>query len=97
MRVELSRFIESDLETIGDFIARDNPVRAVTFIRELREKLRHVAQDPLLYQLRPDIGKDARIAVYGRYVILFRIIGDRGVVRVERVVSGYRDLPALPR
>ena len=48
---------------------------------------------PLLYQLRPDIGDDARIKVIGRYVILFRI--DGAVVRVERVVFGGRDLPPL--
>jgi plasmid stabilization system protein ParE len=97
MRVEFSSFIESDLETIGDYIARDNPIRAATFVRELREKLRHVSQNPFLYQLRLDIGRDARIAVFGRYIILFRIIPGRDIVRVERVVSGYRDLPALPR
>ena len=97
MRIEFSLFIENDLEAIGDYIARDNPTRAVTFIRELREKLRHIGQNPLLYQFRPDIGRDARMAVFGRYIILFRIIPGRDVVRIERVVSGYRDLPGLPR
>ncbi len=82
---------------VGNFIARDNPVRAVNFIKELREKLHHIGQNPLLYQLRPEVGLDARIAVFGRYIILFRIIPARDVVRVERVVSGYRDLPALTR
>jgi len=52
MRVELSSFIESDLEAIADYIAQDNPMRAVSFIREIREELRLVGQDPLLYQLR---------------------------------------------
>ena len=37
MRVELSSFIESDLEAIADYIAQDNPMRAVSFIREIRE------------------------------------------------------------
>ena len=36
---------------------------------------------------------DARLAVVGRYVILFRII--ERCVRIERVVFGGRDLPAL--
>src|SRR5260370_26973043 len=76
MLVELSSFIESDLEAIADYIAQDNPMRAVSFIREIREELRLVGQNPLLYQLRPEIGEDARLAVVGRYVILFRI--DRG-------------------
>ena len=91
MLVELSSFIESELEAIADYIAQDNPIRAVSFIREIREELRLVGQNPLLYQLRPEIGEDARLAVVGRYVILFQIVGE--VVRIERVIFGGRDLP----
>jgi plasmid stabilization system protein ParE len=47
----------------------------------------------LLYQLRPDVGEDARVAVVGRYVILFRL--DDKAVRIERVVFGGRDLPPM--
>lgn len=93
MRVELSRFIKGDLEEIADWIAQDNPRRAVSFIREIREAFERIGQWPLLYQLRPDIGEDARLAVVGRYVILFWIDGD--VVRIERVVYGGRNLPPL--
>ena len=93
MRLEFSRWVEGDLDTIADFIAQDNPHRAVTFIREIRQKILKVIQQPLLYQLRPEIGEAARLAVVGRYVILFRILGD--VVRIERVVFGGRDLPSL--
>jgi toxin ParE1/3/4 len=46
MLVELSSFIESDLEAIADYIAQDNPMRAVSFIREIREELRLVGQNP---------------------------------------------------
>jgi toxin ParE1/3/4 len=93
MLVALSSFIESDLEAIADYIAQDNPMRAVSFIREIREELRLVGQNPLLYQLRPEIGEDARLAVVGRYVILFHVVGE--VVRIERVIFGGRDLPTL--
>jgi toxin ParE1/3/4 len=93
MLVELSSFIESDLDAIADYIAQDNPMRAVSFIREIREELGLVGQNPLLYQLRPEIGEDARLAVVGRYVILFHIVGE--VVRIERVIFGGRDLPTL--
>ena len=93
MRVEFSRWIEGDLEAIGDYIAQDNPVRALSFIREIREKINRIGQQPLLYQLRPEIGEGARLAFVGRYVLLFRIVGE--TVRIERVVFGGRDLPAL--
>jgi len=91
--IELSPYIESDLEAIAEWIAQDNPTRAVSFVREIREEFRKIGQSPLLYQLRSDIGEDARLAVVGRYVLLFRILGE--VVRVERVVFGGRDLPRL--
>lgn len=93
MRLEFSRWVEGDLEAIGDHIAQDNPARAVSFIREIREKIHRIGQQPLLYQLRPEIGEGARLAVVGRYVLLFRIVGE--TVRIERVVFGGRDLPAL--
>ena len=93
MRLEFSRFVEGDLEAIGDYIAQDNPKRAVSFIREMRERIRAVGENPLIYRVRPEIGRDARMAVVGRYVILFRVAGE--IVRIERVVYGGRDLLAL--
>jgi len=93
MRVEFSRFIEGDLDAIADYIAQDNPTRAVSFIREIRAEFRVIGQNPLLFRLRPEIGEHARLAIVGRYVVLLRIIGK--VVRIERVVYGGRDLLAL--
>jgi toxin ParE1/3/4 len=93
MYVEFSRFVEPDLENISDYIAGDKPARAVRLIQEIRQKIRQIAQQPLLYQLRPEIGAGARLAVVGRNIILFRVIGQ--TLRIERVVYGGRDLPAL--
>lgn len=93
MRLEFSRYVESDLDAIAEFFAQDNPQRAVEFIREIWRKIIKVGEQPLAYRLRPEIGGAARLAVVRRYVILFRVIGE--VVRIERVVYGGRDLPAL--
>ena len=93
MRVEFSDFIEGDLEEIGDYIALDHPRRAVTFIHEIRAAIGRIGQGPQLYQLRPDIGEEARLAVVGRDVILFWIDGE--VVRIERVLQGNRFLPVF--
>ena len=38
MRLEVSHFAESDLDDIAEYIAQDNPFRAVTLIREIRAK-----------------------------------------------------------
>jgi toxin ParE1/3/4 len=93
MQVELSRYIEGDLDVIADFIAQDNPSRALTFIQDIRKKFSDIQRDPLIYQLRPDIGEDARMATVGNYAILFRVMGN--VVRVERVAYGGRNLPGV--
>jgi plasmid stabilization system protein ParE len=92
-QLEFSRFIEGDLDDIADFIAQDNPLRAVTFIKDIRAKFYHIQRDPLIYQLRPEIGEATRMATIGNYAILYRIIGN--VVRIERVSYGNRDLPGI--
>lgn len=89
-RVEFSRFIEDDLDTIAEHIAQDNPMRAVSFIQEIREKFRLIGQNPLGYRLHPEIGDDARMALVGRYVVLFHTVDQ--AARIERVVYGGRDL-----
>jgi plasmid stabilization system protein ParE len=62
MRLELSQFVESDLDDIAAFIAQDNPQRAVTFIQEIRSKFVDIQRNPLIYRLRSDIGETARMA-----------------------------------
>ncbi len=93
MRLEFSAFVEDDLDAIAAYIAEDSAQRALSFIRDIRDKFAKLQRSPLLYQLRPDIGDTARLATLGRYAILFRVVGD--VVRIERVVYGGRDLPAV--
>ncbi len=85
--------VEGDLDALAEYIAADNPRRAVSFLREVYAEIERIGQGPLLYQLRPDIGPDARLAVVGRYVILFRSAED--VVYIERVVYGGRELSRL--
>jgi len=93
MRVKLSTLIKGDLAAIADYIAQDNPERAVTFIQEIRKEFARIRRTPLQHRLRPEIAADVRIAIVGQYVILYRIVGK--VVRIERVVYGGRDLPRL--
>jgi toxin ParE1/3/4 len=93
MRLELSPLVASDLAAIGDYIAADNPERALSFIEEIREQLWKIGQHALLYRLRPEIGPEARLATVGNYVILFRVIGE--AVRIERVAHGSRNLAGL--
>jgi plasmid stabilization system protein ParE len=93
VRYVLSPKFKCDLEEIAGWIAQDNPRRALRVLQEIRAQIRKIARNPMHYQLRTEIGEDARLAVVGRYVVLFRI--DDTMVRFERVAYGGRDLPAL--
>ena len=63
--MELSAFVATDFDDIAAFTADDNPGRAVTFLQNIRAKFRMIQRTPLLYQLRPDIGEEARMAPVG--------------------------------
>ncbi len=93
MVVLYAQDVEGDLDAIAEYIAADNSRRAVSFLREIYAEIERIGQGPLLYQLRPYIGPEARLAVVGRYVILFRSTDD--AVYIERVVYGGRELPRL--
>jgi toxin ParE1/3/4 len=55
MRVEFSSLVEGDLDAIADYIAQDNPTRAVSFLAEIGAQIRAIGQNPLLYRLRPEL------------------------------------------
>lgn len=91
--VRLSPLAAADLEDIGDYIARDNPARAVTFVAELEEACLLISNNPNAYRSREDLAAGIRMAVRGPYLILFRILP--GEIRVECIVHGARHLPSL--
>jgi toxin ParE1/3/4 len=93
VRVVLSNQAEIDLEEIGDYIAADNPVRAVSFVREMREHFLQIAKAPLAYTQRSELGDGVRSCTHGNYLILF--IPDEREIFVARVVHVRRDLGAL--
>lgn len=84
----LSPRAEADLEEIGDYIARDNPRRALTFVAELQQRCRRIADAPASFPLREELGPGVRMALHGRYLIFFREVPEG--VRIERVLHGAR-------
>ncbi len=92
MRLTFTPLAEHDLESIADYIAVDNPRRALTFVRELRQQCQRIALNPPGYRLRPELGAGIRSCAYGHYVIFFEASSD--AVTVVRILHGARDLPA---
>lgn len=94
MIVHLAAEAESDLEGIGDYIARDNPVRALSFVRELREKCLSLSVTPLAFPLVPRFETHAvRRRVHGNYLVFYRVEARRVVVL--HVLHGAMDYAAI--
>jgi toxin ParE1/3/4 len=92
MRVTLSPLAERDLEAIGDYIAEDNPSRALSFIAELRAQCATIAKAPQAYRARPELGEGLRSCAHGNYVIFFTATKARLII--VRVLHGAMDIAA---
>ena len=82
-----------DLLDIGDYIAKDSRANARRFIGKLMEQCKRIGNAPLGYAGREDLAPGLRMAALGRYVVFFRVIDS--TVRIERVLHGARNLPAI--
>ena len=51
---------EADLNAILEYIAKDKPIAAVSFVEKLREKCFVLAANPELGELRPDLAEKLR-------------------------------------
>jgi plasmid stabilization system protein ParE len=90
VKVVVSASAEADIRNIGDWIARDNPVRAASFVRELRDACETLADMPRAFPLVSHRAKPGiRRKSYRNYLIFYSI----GKTRVEvlHVLHGARD------
>jgi toxin ParE1/3/4 len=92
-RAVFSPQAKRDLQSIADYIAADNPLRALTFVGEIEARCFKLADFPRLARTLPELGAHAHILPHGNYVILYRDLPDE--VSIERVVHGARDIMAL--
>lgn len=91
MRLLFTPLAKEDLESIADYIAADNPRRALTFVMALRQQCERIALNPPGYRLRPELGVGIRSCAYGHYVIFFETSSSD--LTVVRILHGARDLP----
>lgn len=79
------------LEAIQDYIAADNPSRAVSFVSELQTQCRKLAALPGIHgRARPELRPDLRSFAFKGYVIFFRYAGD--LFELMDVIEGHRDI-----
>jgi plasmid stabilization system protein ParE len=90
MIVHISAEAEDDLDAIGDFIAQDNPSRALSFVLELRATCLGLAELPERFPLVAGYEvQGIRRRVHGNYLIFYRIEPEKLVVL--HVLHGARD------
>lgn len=85
---------ESDVSSIVEVIARDNPSAAHNWLTKLRGTCETLATQPNVGEMRTDLGvPGCRSFSFGYYVLFFRAVEDG--IEVARVIHGNRDLRNL--
>ena len=94
MIVVITEAAETDLEAIGDWIAKDNPTRALTFVQELRHRCETLADAPSAYSLVPRYEHTGiRRRPHRDYLIFYRVAERR--IEVIHVLHGARDYESI--
>jgi toxin ParE1/3/4 len=91
--VVISPIAGEDIESIGDYIAEDNPLRAISYVRELRESCHKIGLMPKGHSLLENSPEGIRKAVHGNYLIFYRETEKE--IRIERVLHGARDYSSM--
>ena len=75
MMLKYSKDALDDLDEILNFIANDSPVRAVSFIDEIRSKIELLLDFPALGMScrSKGIDKDCRVMIFGSYLIFYEV------------------------
>lgn len=94
----MSRYIISpaasqDLDEIIDTFLQGSIEAGERFLEKFNRKCRNLIQFPQMGRSYEDLAPGLRGIPLEGYIILYRLAG--GGIEIVRVVSGYRDLPAL--
>ena len=81
MKLVITDEARQDLRRIGDAIAEDNPLRALSCVEELEARCRALPVTPLAYPIvsrKPERG--VRRVVHGHYLIFYRVYPEAVVI-----------------
>ncbi|WP_429819418.1 type II toxin-antitoxin system RelE/ParE family toxin [Ensifer sp. B1-9] len=94
MKVCFTTEAKLDLQQIGDYIAKENPSRALSFVDELEQKCLSLATSPRAFPLVPRYeGYGIRRQVHGNYLIFYRVEAEQ--VIIVHVLHGAIDYAAI--
>lgn len=90
MKVVLSTRARHDLEGIRNYIEKDNPARAISFVGELRDTVKRLADMPRTFPLVPRYEQHGiRRRPHKGYGILYSVEPDR--IFVHRIIGPGQD------
>lgn len=85
---------EADLERIGDYIALDNPSRAITFVQEIAERCEELTTMPRAFSLVPRYeSTGVRRRPHGNYLIFYRVTDDQ--IDILHILNGAQDYESV--
>jgi addiction module RelE/StbE family toxin len=94
MKVVFSGQAQAGLRDIALYIARHNPVRARSFVREIQARARAIGEMPRAHPLVPRYAdRGIRRCPYRDYLIFYRV--DDDVVSVVHIQHAARDYEAI--
>ncbi|KEC74154.1 UNVERIFIED_ORG: plasmid stabilization system protein ParE [Rhizobium esperanzae] len=94
MIVFITARAEADLERIADYIAMDNPQRAVSFVDELVDRCERLADAPNGFSLVPRYEHTGiRRRPHGNYLIFYRVDQDR--IEILHILNGAQDFESI--
>lgn len=94
MIVVFSQEAFDDLDRIAAVIAEDNPKRAVSFIRELRQRCEGLSDMPRRFQLVPRYEHTGvRRRIVGNYLVFYHV--GEASVEILHILYGARDYESV--
>ena len=91
-RIEWRPMAREDLRAIVQYIGKDNPARAKSFGKELRDKTKALAR-------HPELGRPGRLpgirelVVHPNYLVFYRVLAEGRTVQILRVKHAAQRMP----
>ncbi len=95
MIAELTAAAEADLEAIGDYIAQDNPIRALSFVRELFRNCTELADMPEAWHGPSSHVRGPRCSPPCSWPVLILYRGAADGIVILYVLNGAMDVEAI--
>ncbi len=90
LKLAFTPMAQTDLESIGDYIAKDDPVQALAFINKIQKKCIQISHNPKAHPLRPEISQEIRSCPLQKYVIFFT--EENSTLVIIRILHGAMDI-----